>query len=248
MEVKDGEDPFADPWEKIRDGKRARVEKNLESRMRNQERAGVLPKGTATRTLKSKGRTREKGKMGGNADRDNVKSNAAPPGIPVDLSASKRDAPMTSQLRGKDSISAALTKTAVSTASLGRFDRLRDGEPTRKSAGSGGVSNSKKRKLASATDKAVLSTETAKDMKLLRTVLDGGGVAKEKARIKGQLSKGETAYDYEFNDGLGASTYKKKKGRYVCRSVVVSRPRRGLLTLSFDSLVLSELARSTLFP
>jgi hypothetical protein len=59
----------------------------------------------------------------------------------------------------------------------------------------------------------VVATEGERGMKVLKSVIDGGGVAKEKMRKKGQLAKGETAYDYDFDDGLGASSFRKKKGR-----------------------------------
>jgi hypothetical protein len=32
--------------------------------------------------------------------------------------------------------------------------------------------------------------------------MDGGGAAKVKAIRKSQLAKGETSYDYEYDDGL----------------------------------------------
>jgi regulator of ribosome biosynthesis len=209
MEVKPGDDPFADPWEKVRQEKRSRLDKNIESRMRNEERAGNLPKGTTTRVLKSKSRAREAGRSGGNVDRDNVQA-SVPSGIPVDLSAPKREAPINIQLRGKVSIVDALSKTTMSTASMGRFDKIREGEPKRLSPLN---SITKKRKVSSCLDKQTLASETATDLKVLKNVIDGDGIAREKARKKGKLSGGETAYDHDFTDGLGASTFKKKKGR-----------------------------------
>jgi hypothetical protein len=50
-------------------------------------------------------------------------------------------------------------------------------------------------------------------MKVLKAVVDGGGAAKERAIKKGKFAKGETAYDYDYNDGLGDSSFRKKKGR-----------------------------------
>jgi regulator of ribosome biosynthesis len=205
MEVNPNDDPFADPWEKGREAKRTKVEKNVENRMRNEERAGVLSKGTTTRMLKSKEKTRQAGRTGGNVDRDM----SLPAGVPVDLRASKIDGDSTPAQRGKTSITAALLATQRSTASLGKFDKMREGEPERKKA----VTALKKRKLESATDKKVTANEAERGLKVLRTVIEGGGVAKERARKKGQLAKGETAYDYDFDDGRGASSFKKKKGR-----------------------------------
>ena len=51
-------------------------------------------------------------------------------------------------------------------------------------------------------------------MKILNAVMNGG-MARQKAIQKGQLASGETAYDYEYNDGLGASTFRKKKVRIL---------------------------------
>lgn len=210
MEVKGNDDPYADPWEKLRDAKRARVEKNMENRMRNQENAGQLPKGTATRTMKNLAASRKAGKAGGNKDRDSV----LPTGVPVDLKASKASGAVASKKRGKQSTMAALVATQRSTASLGKFDQVREGEPERRKA------LAKKRKFESATSKKVVSTEAERGMKVLNAVMSGGGAAREKAKRNGSLAKGETAYDYDFDDGLGASTYRKKKVR-CCLFVVV---------------------------
>lgn len=201
MEVKKNDDPYADPWETLRDAKRTRVEKNTENRMRNEERAGALPKGTATRVLKNSKRVRESGKTGGNLDR-------VPTGVPVDLE-TRKGAPVKSLQRGRDSTVAALAATQRSTASLGKFDRMREGEPERKKA----LAGLKKRKFESATDRKVVSSEAERGMKLLTSVMTGGGVAREKAKRAGKLAKGETAYDYDFDDGLGPGKFKKKKGR-----------------------------------
>jgi regulator of ribosome biosynthesis len=201
MEVGANDDPYADPWEKLRDAKKARTEKNLENHMKNQESVGQLAKGTTNRILKSRDKTRQAGKAGGNADRDNV----LPVGVPVDL---KGEAGQL-KLRGKASTTAALEAVQRSTASLGKFDKVREGEPERKKT----LSKIKKRKYDSATDRKVINTEGQKSMKILDAVINGGGMAKERAIRKGQYAGGETAYDYEYNDGLGASSFKKKKGR-----------------------------------
>lgn len=201
MEVGANDDPFEDPWEKVRDAKRSRTEKNLENRMKNQERVGNLAKGTTNRVLKGREKSRSAGKAGGNMDRDTV----LPTGVPVDLKSDSGDV----KLRGKASTSAALQAVQRSTASLGKFDKMREGEPERKKT----LSKVKKRKFESPTDKKVITSEGEKSMKILGAVLNGGGVAKQKAIRKGQFAKGETAYDYEYNDGLDASSFKKKKGR-----------------------------------
>jgi regulator of ribosome biosynthesis len=202
LEVKRNEDPNEDPWERMRDAKRKRTDKNLQSRMRNEEKAGSLPKGTTTRVMKSRDKVRKAGKLGGNMDRDNV----VPVGVPVDLKPRKGGDKLTPLKRGKVSTMAALTAAQQSTASLGKFDKMREGEPERKKP----RLSSNKKKLDGATDKKVLASEREKGMKVLNTVLNGGA-AREKARKKGAFAKGETAYDYDYNDGLGASSFKKKK-------------------------------------
>lgn len=207
MEVKGNDDPYADPWEKLRDAKRAREEKNMENRMRNQEHAGQLPKGTATRAMKNLASSRKAGKVGGDRDRDGV----LPSGVPVDLKAGKASGAIASKKRGKESTMAALVASQRSTASLGKFDRVREGEPERRKA----LAGLKKRKFESGTDKKAVSSEAERGMKVFNAVMSGGGAAREKAKRNGSLARGETAYDYDFDDGLGASTYRKKKVRGV---------------------------------
>ena len=203
MEVKDHQDPYADPWEQLREEKQKRTTKSRESRMRNEERAGNLPRGTTTRVLKSRDKTRQAGKTGGNLDK------VLPAGVPVDLGSTKGDdSVQNTRLRGKASTINALRSAQLSTASLGRFDKVVEGEPERKQA-----AKSKKRKFESATDKRVIAKEAEKSLRLFKAVVEGGGAEKEKARKKGRLAKGETAYDYDFDDGLGPSSFRKKKGR-----------------------------------
>ena len=205
MEVKGNEDPFEDPWERQREAKRSRVQKNTENRLRNQERAGSLRKGTTNRLVKNREKIRRGSKDDGGLDRDDV----PPSGVPVDLRANKVSGTVNSLKRGRVSTVKALLATQRSTASLGNFDKMREGEPERKKT----LSGLKKRKYESAVDKNVINNEAERSLKVMKSVIDGGGAAKEKARRKGQLAKGETAYDYDFNDGLGASTFRKKKGR-----------------------------------
>lgn len=205
MEIKDNEDPYEDPWERQREAKRSRVEKNMESRLRNQERAGALTKGTANKVLKSREKARIAGKVGGHLDREDV----PPTGVPVDLKPVKGSEDTKSMKRGKASTLAALAATQRSTASLGNFDKVLEGEPERKKA----LKSSKKRKADTSLDRKAISAESERNLKMLKAVVEGGGAEKEKAKRKGKLAKGETAYDYEFDDGLGASSFRKKKGR-----------------------------------
>lgn len=212
MEVKAGDDPFQDPWEVQRDAKRARVDKNVESRMRNAERAGSLAKGTSNRMLKSIDVSRKAGREGGALG---VK---VPVGVPVDLKPSGRKGNSDlierksredekARQRGKVGTMAALLATQVSTASLGKFDKMREGEPERKKT----LASANKRKFMPNTDKKVIASEAERSLKVLKSL--SGGAAKEKDRKKGRLATGETAYDYDYDDGLGASTFRKKKGR-----------------------------------
>jgi Ribosome biogenesis regulatory protein (RRS1) len=203
MEVKRNDDPYTDPWEKLRDANRARVEKNTENRMLNQEQASQLAKGTTRRLMKNLEAGRKAGKAGGNRDRDGV----LPIGIPIDLKATKASGKINSKKRGMESTMAALVASQRSTASLGKLDQMRDSEPERTKA----MAGLKKRKFESATDKKVVASEAERGMKVLNTVMNGGGVVREKAKRKGSLAKGETAYDYDFDDGLGASAFRKKK-------------------------------------
>jgi regulator of ribosome biosynthesis len=125
-----------------------------------------------------------------------------PIGIPVDLKATKASGKINSKKRGKESTVAALVASQRSTASLGKFDQMRDSEPERTKA----MAGLKKRKFESVTDKKVVASEAERGMKVLNTVMNavmnGGDVAREKAKRKGSLAKGETAYDYDFDDGL----------------------------------------------
>jgi len=205
MEVGANDDPYEDPWEKQRMEKRTRLDRNIERRMKNEERAGNLAKGATNRTMKARDQAYNAGLVAGRKDNKSL-----PAGLPVDLKNSvDPNKSADNKLRGKSSTLAALSAVQKSTASLGKFDKMREGEPERKK----GLSKTKKRKFENPTDKKVLRSEGDSSMKILNAVMNGGGVAKAKAIRKGQLAKGETAYDYEFNDGLGASTFRKKKGR-----------------------------------
>eukprot|EP00535_Pseudo-nitzschia_heimii_P005888 CAMPEP_0197176302 /NCGR_PEP_ID=MMETSP1423-20130617/2277_1 /TAXON_ID=476441 /ORGANISM="Pseudo-nitzschia heimii, Strain UNC1101" /LENGTH=474 /DNA_ID=CAMNT_0042625667 /DNA_START=47 /DNA_END=1471 /DNA_ORIENTATION=- len=205
MEVGANDNPNDDPWEKQREEKRDRLDRNIERRMKNEEQAGNLLKGATNRSVKAREKAYEIGKEAGRKD-----SESLPVGVPVDLKNSNDPTKAAdNRLRGKRSTLAALTAVQVSTASLGKFDRMREGEPERKKS----LTSKKKRKFENPTDKKVITSEGQSSMKILNAVMNGGGVAKAKAIRKGQYAKGETAYDYDFNDGLGASSFKKKKGR-----------------------------------
>ncbi len=197
MEVKKNDDPFEDPWMRARDAKKDRVDKNTLSRLKNAERAGEVERGTTRRVMKAKKQEREQGRSGGNLDMKNFKM---PAGVPLDMAGKQR---------GKALTKAALLATQRSTASMGKFDQMREGEPERRKA----LTGLKKRKYDSATKSDGVKTEARKSIKILENVITSGGRAKEKAIRKGDLARGETGHDYDFDDGLGASRYRKKKGR-----------------------------------
>ncbi|KAL9182990.1 hypothetical protein ACHAXT_004269 [Thalassiosira profunda] len=210
LEVKKNDDPMADPWEKLREEKKGRARKNAEARMRNAERAGTLERGSANRM--AKGAKRAEAQRALARERERASGLAAPAGVPVDVRGGAK--------RGKPSTQLALKATQVSTASLGRFDRQREGEPERKL---GKVVHGQKRKAADGgggsgggggTNKKFLQSEAQRSADILRKVMHGSA-SKEKERDirKGKYARGETAHDYDYDDGLGAGTYKKKKGR-----------------------------------
>lgn len=62
MEVKKNDNPFDDPWQRARDEKKERIEKNAYNRMKNAEIGGQLERGTARRVTKAKKDAREKGR------------------------------------------------------------------------------------------------------------------------------------------------------------------------------------------
>lgn len=114
VEIKAGQDPFADPWEAARVDKKQRVQKNLKNQVKNQERAA---------------RGKGKGKVSG---LETLKSYdpSSVPGIPLGLQSG--GAPLK---RGRDGVKQALQLAQHSTASMGRFDELRKGEPVLKMKG-----------------------------------------------------------------------------------------------------------------
>lgn len=197
MEVKKNDDPYADPWESAREAKRSRVEKNVEAKLRNQERSGVIPRGTTSKVMKNREISHKSGK---HVIKQEKSVMVVPSGVPVDLKGKAQ--------RGKELTKAALAATQRSTASLGKFDKMLTGEPERKAA-------MRRRKFESSTSKSVTDTEAGRGMKILQNIQSGGAGSSqyEKDRRSGKFARGETAFDYDYNDGLGDQGYKKKKGR-----------------------------------
>jgi regulator of ribosome biosynthesis len=213
LEVKKNDDPMADPWEKLREEKKGRVAKNVEARMRNAERDGTLERGSANKLVKNNKRLDKQREL--IKERDRQRGLVAPVGVPLDVQSNAK--------RGKASTQLALKATQVSTASLGRFDKMREGEPERKQQMAKTVHGKKRKQQldgaaadggGGGTNKKFLQSEAQKSVDILQRVMNGSS-SKEKERDvrKGKFARGETAYDYEFDDGLGAGSFKKKKGR-----------------------------------
>lgn len=159
--------------------------------MKNAEHAGLLDKGSANKLTKQLQKTEKQRAL--SRQHEQSLGILAPAGVPVDMMKS------TNGKRGKPSIALALKATQVSTASLGKFDKMREGEPERHLE-----KTAKKRKLLEK------SGELEKTRDILNKVMNG---SKEKERDvrKGKYAKGETGYDYDFDDGLGAGSFRKKK-------------------------------------
>lgn len=218
MEVKKNDDPMADPWEKIREEKKGRVNKNVESRMRNAERSGTLERGSANKYNKNNKRLEKQRDIA--REKDTKRGLIAPVGLPMDMmksSSSKAENSNKLEQRGKPSTQLALKATQMSTASLGRFDKMREGEPEKQFSKKIHGDN-KKRKAqfgeGGGTNKKFLQTEAQKSVDILSRVMNGGSSKeREKDVRKGKYARGETGHDYEFDDGLGPGSFKKKKGR-----------------------------------
>ena len=204
---------MADPWERLRDEKKARVSKNAEARTGNAERAGVLERGSAARLAKGRKQHEQQRRL----DRERERGTTTPAGVPLDMARSEAGGP---EKRGKLSTQMALRATQASTASLGKFDRQREGEPEKKPL-SKAIRGGNKRKQEQLGKGGASEAQRSAD--ILQRVMSGSS-SKEKERDvkRGKYAKGETAYDYEFDDGLGSGSYKKKKVNLQCRFCVVA--------------------------
>jgi len=192
----DAKDPYANPWEKLRDAKKERVEENQIRKGKNLERSGKLASGSSNKSYKESQRARSAGREGNGNRVDSVgvlPSGVLPSGVPVDFGRNGKD-------RGKASTEKALRLTQRSTASLGKFDDHRAGEPEKKKAVTRRKFNDNMRK-----------GDEKKDLKILDNVISGID-PDGKGKNKNKGARG-TAYDYEYNDGLGEQGFRKKKGR-----------------------------------
>lgn len=169
VEIKPGDDPYADPWAEDRKQKKARVDKNEKQQQKNQMRA-----------------VKAKGKGSGVT----AYSPEAVPGIPLELTGKQAK-------RGKGGVKNALKLAQLSTASMGRFDDYRTGEPERKLAGN-------KRKFRD--NFGTLNSEKDSMKAQIRFVDD-----KKTKREKG-VTNSLAAYDGILPDAPSFS-FKKSKGK-----------------------------------
>jgi len=198
MEAVNGDD-FADPWQVKKEERKQKVEKNQVQKTKNMERAGLIPKGS--------GRKMEK-QFEENRKKNNEK---LPAGMPVDMKSVKGSEVKTNAKRGLESTKKALAATRLSTASMGKFDQIRAGEDKVRKKRSGEEIRQKRKDLQD-TNKGGAKMEADRGLKVLNSVLLGSE-KKERMRKTGKMSKGETGHDFDYDDGLGPSSYRKKKGR-----------------------------------
>ena len=208
IEVKKNDDPNRDPWEKLREEKKARVGKNTVGRMRNAERAGSLERGSANRLVKDNARLEKQRDM--MREKDRKRGLAAPAGVPTDMMARKGKKGGGAGggedvggggagivRRGKPSTTLALKATQVSTASLGKFDRLREGEPERKGQLSKNVAGKKRKQpLDAGADGG-----------------GGGGHQRQVPSVRGEEMRRHTEQGYERRPELEGEGARREEGQ-----------------------------------
>jgi regulator of ribosome biosynthesis len=180
VEIKPGDDPYADPWAEDRKQKKARVEKNEKQKQQNQSRA-----------LKAKGKNSGVSSY----------SPEAVPGIPLELTGKQ-------EKRGKGGVKNALKLAQLSTASMGRFDNYRTGEPERKLSGNKRKFRDNFEALNSEKDSMKAQIRFVEDKKSKREK----GVTNSLSAYEGILPD---APSFSFNKGKGkgkgAGSVDKKK-------------------------------------
>mmetsp|Transcript_27878 Transcript_27878/g.28147 ORF Transcript_27878/g.28147 Transcript_27878/m.28147 type:complete len:348 (+) Transcript_27878:233-1276(+) len=167
VEVKDGQDPYANPWEENRKTKKERVQKNMNQQIKNMSRG-------------------KDGKIIKTYDPSSV------PGIPLELTGEGKR-------RGKEGLKTALQLVQHSTASMGRYDVMRKGEPDRKIKG-------KKRSFKENFSGGDLSSEKSQMKAQLRIVSDK--IDKKNRGVTNSLA----AYEGIIPDAPSDS-FRQKKGR-----------------------------------
>jgi hypothetical protein len=126
VEKKKNDDPSQDPWEQLREEKKAWTGKNTVSQMKNAERAGTLDRGRANRLMKHNA-CLEKQRLA-NKEKLQKQGVAASSGVPMDGQGGRYDA-----LGGKTAREACrrrhlpLRRLRSRWRCLGRFDCLREG-------------------------------------------------------------------------------------------------------------------------
>ncbi|RLN60556.1 hypothetical protein BBJ29_007686 [Phytophthora kernoviae] len=163
-----------DPWTKRKQEKQARVDKNLRAQSNN------LKQGRGKQLAGIAGRT--------------------PTGIPVEL---MNTDDVKAKQRGKDGTTKALEKVQFSTASMGKFDKMREGESERKQKGkrnhflptTGAETTEKERSLNAL--KHVLGREENAGKNKGKTLDDdedaeGGSKRKKKGKKLHNITKGHT--------------------------------------------------------
>ncbi|GMI31352.1 hypothetical protein TrCOL_g8479 [Triparma columacea] len=201
MEAVQGNE-YADPWQAKRDERKEKVEKNQVQKTRNMERQGLVQKGSAKKLEKQFEENRKKIKL------------TAPPlpaGLPVDMKSTKGSEVKNRAARGLESTKKALAATRLSTASMGKFDQVRKGEDKVRKKRSGEEIRDRRKELQSANQGGAKG-EADRGLKVLNSVLLGSE-KKEKMRRTGKMHKGETGHDFDYDDGLGGGSFRKKKGR-----------------------------------
>ncbi|ETV69320.1 hypothetical protein H257_14942 [Aphanomyces astaci] len=177
MPVKGGADPYADPWTEKKQEKAERVQKNL----RNQANNAKQGRGKEPRVPVSK----------------------TPLGVPVELL--NTDDKKVKQ-RGKEGTKAALQKVQFSTASMGKFDKKREGEGERKHVG-------KRNKFLSVT--GAEKTEKERSMNVLQHLL-----GREESKGKAKAATAHDDYDGEPKKG------KKRTGGPKLKNITKGAAKR----------------------
>jgi len=120
LEIKKGQDPYADPWEAAATDKKVRVAKNTKQQLKNAERADII------RGKKTKQEERSSS-MG---DGGMHKASRSMAGVPIGLTMTGK-----SSKKGKEGVKEALGMAQFSTASMGRYDTFSKDEPKPKMKG-----------------------------------------------------------------------------------------------------------------
>mmetsp|Transcript_14235 Transcript_14235/g.20128 ORF Transcript_14235/g.20128 Transcript_14235/m.20128 type:complete len:350 (-) Transcript_14235:20-1069(-) len=173
------EDETGDPWSKAREDKIVRVNKNMVRQEKNYNRAnGIMPKHLAQKS----------------------EPNLA--GIPIDMNSGRDQG---QPKRGQKNTRKALKMVQISTASMGKFDQQRRGEPAREKVAT---------KSKSKHTNAFISSkdESQKALKVLNSVLINREKKSNKVEVDKQTKNNLIMYDAIEGDGNKVSG-RKRKGR-----------------------------------